>query len=94
MTTTSVTKDAFCISLAVLLLGGVVAALDGGLWGYGWIVGGEITAQVGPLDEAPHGGLRYRFRPGTKVRGMVHPGTGSNPVASKEAIAEGSRAEP
>jgi plastocyanin len=28
---------AFYVSLAVLLLGGVVAAFDGGLWGYGWI---------------------------------------------------------
>jgi plastocyanin len=28
---------AFYISLAVLLLGGVVAGFDGGLWGYGWI---------------------------------------------------------
>jgi plastocyanin len=31
------TITAFYVSLAVLLLGGIVAAFDGGLWGYGWI---------------------------------------------------------
>jgi len=33
----SSTITAFYVSLAVLLLGGIVAAFDGGLWGYGWI---------------------------------------------------------
>ena len=33
----SSTISAFYISLAVLLLGGIAAAFDGGLWGYGWI---------------------------------------------------------
>jgi plastocyanin len=33
----SSTITAFYASLAVLLLGGIVAAFDGGLWGYGWI---------------------------------------------------------
>jgi plastocyanin len=31
------TMTAFYVSLVVLLLGGIVAAFDGGLWGYGWI---------------------------------------------------------
>jgi plastocyanin len=31
------TITAFYVSLGVLLLGGIVAAFDGGLWGYGWI---------------------------------------------------------
>jgi plastocyanin len=35
MSSSSIT--AFYASLAVLLLGGVVAAFDGDLWGYGWI---------------------------------------------------------
>jgi plastocyanin len=33
----SSTISAFYLSLAVLLLGGIVAAFDGGWWGYGWI---------------------------------------------------------
>jgi Cupredoxin-like domain/Predicted integral membrane protein (DUF2269) len=33
----SSTITAFYVSLAVLLLGGIVAAFDGELWGYGWI---------------------------------------------------------
>jgi Cupredoxin-like domain len=33
----SSTITAFYVSLAVLLLGGIVAAFDGKLWGYGWI---------------------------------------------------------
>lgn len=33
----SATITAFYVSLAVLLLGGSVAAFDGGFWGYGWI---------------------------------------------------------
>jgi plastocyanin len=33
----SSTITALYVSLAVLLLGGVVAAFDGGWWGYGWI---------------------------------------------------------
>ncbi len=33
----SSTITAFYVSLAVLLLGGIAAAFDGGLWGYGWI---------------------------------------------------------
>jgi Cupredoxin-like domain len=33
----SSTISAFYVSLGVLLLGGIVAAFDGGLWGYGWI---------------------------------------------------------
>ena len=33
----SSTISAFYVSLAVLLLGGIAAAFDGGLWGYGWI---------------------------------------------------------
>ena len=33
----SSTISAFYISLAVLLLGGIAAAFEGGLWGYGWI---------------------------------------------------------
>jgi plastocyanin len=33
----SSTITAFYVSLAVLLLGGIVAAFDEGLWGYGWI---------------------------------------------------------
>jgi plastocyanin len=33
----SSTITAFYVSLAVLLLGGIVAAFDGALWGYGWI---------------------------------------------------------
>jgi plastocyanin len=37
---------AFYISLAVLLLGGVVAAFDGGLWGYGWIWASVATLAV------------------------------------------------
>jgi plastocyanin len=33
----SSTITAFYVSLGVLLLGGILAAFDGGLWGYGWI---------------------------------------------------------
>jgi plastocyanin len=33
----SSTITAFYVSMAVLLLGGIVAAFDGGWWGYGWI---------------------------------------------------------
>jgi plastocyanin len=33
----SSTITAFYVSLVVLLIGGIVAAFDGGLWGYGWI---------------------------------------------------------
>jgi hypothetical protein len=33
----SSTITAFYVSLAVLLLGGIAAAFDGGWWGYGWI---------------------------------------------------------
>jgi plastocyanin len=33
----SSTITAFYVSLAVLLLGGIGATFDGGLWGYGWI---------------------------------------------------------
>ncbi len=33
----SSTISAFYLSLAVLLVGGIVAAFDGGWWGYGWI---------------------------------------------------------
>jgi plastocyanin len=40
------TITAFYISLAVLLLGGVVAAFDGGLWGYGWIWASLATLVV------------------------------------------------
>jgi plastocyanin len=37
---------AFYISLGVLLLGGFVAAFDGGLWGYGWIWASLVTLVV------------------------------------------------
>jgi plastocyanin len=39
----SSTITAFYVSLAVLLLGGIVAAFDGGLWGYGWIWASLVT---------------------------------------------------
>ena len=37
---------AFYVSLTVLLLGGVVAAFDGGWWGYGWIWASLATLAV------------------------------------------------
>jgi plastocyanin len=37
---------AFYVSLGVLLLGGVVAAFDGGWWGYGWIWASLATLAV------------------------------------------------
>jgi hypothetical protein len=58
MTTTSVTKDAFYISLAVLLLSGVVAALDGGLWGYGWIVGVRLLHKSALWTKRPTDEIR------------------------------------
>ncbi len=39
----SSTITAFYVSLAVLLLGGIGAAFDGGLWGYGWIWASLVT---------------------------------------------------
>ena len=38
--------SAFYASLAVLLLGGIVAAFDGRLWGYGWIWASVATLAV------------------------------------------------
>jgi plastocyanin len=44
--TSSSTITAFYLSLAVLLLGGIVAAFDGGWWGYGWIWASLATLVV------------------------------------------------
>ena len=49
----SSTITAFYVSLAVLLLGGIVAAFDGGLWGYGWIWASDSWPLPWPKDHAP-----------------------------------------
>jgi Cupredoxin-like domain len=45
------TITAFYVSLAVLLLGGIVGAFEGGLWGYGWIWAslGTLAAVIGAM---------------------------------------------
>lgn len=42
----SASISAFYVSLGVLLVGGIVAAFDGNLWGYGWIWASLVTLTV------------------------------------------------